>query len=62
MIKVDDQKCCYCAGCVPTCPENSIFLWDTRLTIDETCITCNLCVIFCPVSALSIAEDEKKIA
>jgi digeranylgeranylglycerophospholipid reductase len=58
MVTVDPARCCYCGGCVSVCPEDAIYLAETRLTIGEACIECGLCVPACPVGALSEPETE----
>ena len=57
MIKNDDQKCCYCGGCVGVCPKNCIELKEIRIEIDhEKCIECQSCVKICPVGAMKKVE------
>ncbi|MBC7223168.1 MAG: geranylgeranyl reductase family protein [Anaerolineae bacterium] len=53
MVTLNEAACCYCGGCVSTCPVDAIFLAETRLRIAETCTDCGLCVQACPVGALS---------
>jgi ferredoxin len=53
MVRVDYDKCLYCAGCVGICPVDAITLYETRIVIDgEKCISCMTCVKFCPVGAM----------
>jgi carbon-monoxide dehydrogenase iron sulfur subunit len=46
---------CEDAPCAALCPMNAIKFTDSCLCIDETkCIGCGICVIACPVGAISV--------
>lgn len=53
MVSVDDNKCCYCGGCVGLCPKDALELVERILEVDnDKCVECGICVGFCPVGAL----------
>ncbi len=53
MVRVNHEKCLYCAGCVGVCPTDAITLYETIIEIDnEKCVNCLTCVKFCPVGAM----------
>jgi len=53
MVRVNHEKCLYCAGCVGVCPTDAITLYETIIEIDnEKCVNCMTCVKFCPVGAM----------
>ncbi|MBI5034310.1 MAG: geranylgeranyl reductase family protein [Chloroflexi bacterium] len=52
MIVVDSVRCSYCAGCVSVCPVQALYLAETQLVVDPSCIDCGDCVKACPVGAL----------
>jgi len=58
LVHLDEGVCCYCGGCVSTCPVGAIFLAETRLCIKETCTDCGICIEACPVGALSLPGEE----
>ncbi|MGC8837347.1 MAG: geranylgeranyl reductase family protein [Anaerolineae bacterium] len=62
MITLNESVCCYCGGCVSTCPVDALFLDETRLRIAEGCTECGLCVQACPVGALSLAPRGQTLA
>ena len=53
----DSVKCCYCGGCVGSCPAQAIELKETRLLVDnEKCTDCGSCVKICPVGAMRVEK------
>ena len=56
-MKVDVSKCMHCGACVGLCPQNAIYLDDTRITFNDECITCGRCRTACPVGAIG-RDDE----
>lgn len=62
MIYLDETACCYCGGCVSTCPVGAIFLAETRLRIAETCTDCGICADACPAGALSLPKDIRPVS
>jgi ferredoxin len=58
-IVVDDEKCLTCGACVAVCPQNGLFLLDTRLRVESAaCTSCQTCVHVCPVGALALVEER----
>lgn len=54
MITVNQNKCCYCGGCVGVCPRDALELREITIVVDKNrCNNCGICVKFCPVGALS---------
>jgi ferredoxin len=57
-VKIHDELCGYCGGCVPICISEAIYLSPVELQIDqELCTSCDDCIEFCPVSALELADE-----
>ena len=60
MLKINNSICLECAGCVPLCPEEALFLSFVNLEVDmDLCILCSICVDFCPVGAI---EEKNAVA
>ncbi len=54
---VDKNKCCYCGGCVSTCPQDALELQEVVLVVDKNkCVNCGICAKFCPVGAITIEK------
>jgi len=51
-VFVDRTMCMHCGACVGTCPQNAMFLHETRLEFLENCNECGICVKACPVGAI----------
>jgi ferredoxin len=52
MIRIDQDKCTGCGGCIDLCPVIAISMIDDRVLIDnDTCTECKICVKACPVNA-----------
>jgi len=52
MIRIDQDKCTGCGGCIDLCPVIAISMIDDRVLIDNnTCTECKICVKACPVNA-----------
>jgi ferredoxin len=52
MIKIDQDKCTGCGGCIDLCPVIAISMVDDKSLIDnDTCTECKICVKACPVNA-----------
>ena len=52
MIRIDQDKCTGCGGCIDLCPVIAISMIDDRVLIDnDTCTECKICVKVCPVNA-----------
>jgi indolepyruvate ferredoxin oxidoreductase alpha subunit len=51
-IDVDSDKCIHCNKCISQLACPSINLVDDKITIDQSCIRCGVCVDVCPVDAI----------
>jgi ferredoxin len=52
MIRIDQDKCTGCGGCIDLCPVIAISMIDDRVLIDNnTCTECKICVKACPINA-----------
>ena len=52
MIRIDQDKCTGCGGCIDLCPVIAITMIDDRVVIDsDTCTECKICVKACPINA-----------
>ncbi len=52
MIKIDQDKCTGCGGCIDLCPVIAISMIDDSVLIgNDTCTECKICVKACPVNA-----------
>lgn len=57
-VKIYDELCGHCGGCVPVCTSEAVYLSPVELQIDdELCTSCGDCIEFCPVSALELAGE-----
>ncbi len=56
-LEINDDKCMHCGACVGSCPENSLFLREFILEVDESYIECGTCVRACPIDALKLRGD-----
>ena len=58
MLKIYQEKCLKCGGCIPLCDfEALILLSDKIKLIEDKCTLCLDCVKFCPMKALEPAGD-----
>ena len=48
----------HCGACVGSCPENAMFLYETRLEFLDNCNKCRICERACPVGAISYQKAE----
>ena len=54
-VRNDPEKCCYCGGCVGSCPVQALEFKDGRIVVDlEKCTSCGNCVKICPVAAMEL--------
>ena len=52
MIRIDQDKCTGCGGCIDLCPVIAISMIDDRVLIDnDTCTECKICIKACPINA-----------
>ena len=52
MIRIDQDNCTGCGGCIDLCPVIAISMIDDRVLIDnDTCTECKICAKACPVNA-----------
>jgi ferredoxin len=57
VLLLDRKTCISCAGCVGTCPDLALDMFDLDLQVfQDKCTYCTICVRFCPVGALSIEK------
>ena len=59
-MEVNRLVCMYCGACVGTCPNNTIFLHETRIEFGDKCNSCGLCYRVCPVGAIEKTDRVKK--
>lgn len=52
IIDVDEDKCIHCNKCLNQLACPSINLTDGKITIDQSCVKCGVCVDVCPVDAI----------
>jgi ferredoxin len=56
-IKVDDEKCTLCMGCISVCPTGAILDNKDRPClsfIEWNCVQCSLCAQACPEQAIEL--------
>jgi NAD-dependent dihydropyrimidine dehydrogenase PreA subunit len=60
IIKINQDKCNGCGGCIPNCPEGAIQVIDgkARLISELFCDGLGACLGHCPQGAISIEERE----
>ena len=56
-VDIDHDRCMHCGACVGTCPQDSLFLKEFILEVDDTCIECGICVKMCPTETLGLRGD-----
>lgn len=59
-MEVNRLVCMYCGACVGTCPNNAIFLHETRIEFGDECNSCGLCYRVCPVGAIEKTDKGEK--
>jgi ferredoxin len=58
-VKSNADMCCYCGGCVGSCPAMAIELRETRIAVDNSrCVDCGNCIRVCPAGAMERAGGE----
>jgi len=57
-MKVDQNLCVRCGGCVGVCPRDAIEATDGSVTPNERCTDCGVCVRACPMGAITV---ERKL-
>lgn len=55
-VEVNQDKCIHCNKCIDKLACPSITLVDDKISIDQTCIKCGVCIDVCPVSAIEKRE------
>ncbi len=59
-VKVNQEKCLQCGGCVPVCPAKALLLKNGIIVDEKRCTGCGICVDMCPAGALCLSyEDER---
>jgi ferredoxin len=52
MVKIDENKCTGCGGCIDLCPPIAVSLVnDAAVVNDEVCTNCGICIKVCPMGA-----------
>jgi len=52
MVRIDENKCAKCGGCIDLCPVLAINMIDDIVIIDnDICTECGTCIKVCPVKA-----------
>lgn len=52
MVKIDENKCTGCGGCIDLCPPIAVSLVkDVAVVNDELCTNCDICIKVCPMGA-----------
>jgi ferredoxin len=52
MVKIDENKCTACGGCIDLCPPIAVGLVkDVAVINDELCTNCDICIKVCPMGA-----------
>ncbi|MDR0653609.1 MAG: 4Fe-4S binding protein [Synergistaceae bacterium] len=59
-MRIKEDKCVGCGGCIPYCPVSSIVRDDRKVVIDEDeCVDCGVCLRadVCPVKAIFMPDE-----
>ena len=56
---LDEEKCIYCQICWKFCPEASIEPTSPPKIILDYCKGCGICIVECPVNAISSVKEGK---
>ena len=52
MVKIDQNKCTRCGGCIDLCVPIAISMINDVVTVDnDLCKECGTCIKLCPVNA-----------
>ena len=52
VIKIKDEVCTGCGGCIDLCPVIAISMINDKAVVNnETCTECKICVKVCPINA-----------
>jgi ferredoxin len=52
MVKIDENKCTACGGCIDLCPPIAMSLVnDSAVIDDDLCNNCAICIKVCPMQA-----------
>lgn len=59
ILEFDRDACISCAGCVGTCPDLALDMFETDLQVFfDKCTVCGICARICPVGALTIRSAQ----
>ena len=57
-MKVNQNLCVRCGGCVGVCPFDAIDATDGRVRSNSRCTECGICAKVCPMGAINV---ERKL-
>ena len=57
-MKVNQNLCVRCGGCVGVCPFDAIDATDGRVRSNSRCTECGICKRVCPMGAINV---ERKL-
>ncbi|MBI5252970.1 MAG: 4Fe-4S binding protein [Euryarchaeota archaeon] len=62
-VKVDAVLCMSCGGCVGVCPSLALELENgiKLVPVDEDCTDCGICERFCPVGAIKVDSQKRRL-
>jgi heterodisulfide reductase subunit A-like polyferredoxin len=55
-MKVDQNLCLRCGGCVGVCPFDAIEATDGSVGPNQRCTDCGICGKVCPVGAIRVGK------
>ncbi len=59
-IVIDPEKCTLSRNCIKLCPEDAIYVKDSKAVIDyDKCTLDGICIPACPNQAIQWVTEEK---